>query len=188
MSSVLEDVSNELGDIQMQRVASVIKKIELNKSKNDETLKDESDDDELDGMNVINLSFSSPKVSTPIQMKTDIMVSKMSPTLDELTMVVGQELLKLENERKIKVQSRIKERKQRLMNKIENQRIQRDKDAEKVQKIIDYNLAQIEAKEKEAEAKCISKSSELGKYKWFHKKKINNKFDHMRWNHFHEKN
>ena len=148
----------------MQRVASVIKKIELNKSKNDETLKDESDDDELDGMNVINLSFSSPKVSTPIQMKTDIMVSKMSPTLDELTMVVGQELLKLENERKIKVQSRIKERKQRLMNKIENQRIQRDKDAEKVQKIIDYNLAQIEAKEKEAEAKCISKSSELGMY------------------------
>ena len=163
VSSVLEDVSNELGDIQMQRVASVINKLNLNKSKNEDVLKDESDDDELDGMNAINLSFSSPKkVSTPIQMKTDLMMSKMSPTLDELTMVVGQELLKLENERKINVQARIKERKQRLMNKIENQRIQRDKDAEKVQKIIDNNLAQIEAKEKEAEARCTSKSSELG--------------------------
>ena len=168
VSSVLEDVSNELCDIQIKRVASVIERLEKNKKIDNDSKPPEDDldnadaDDELNSSK-LNFSFSSPKVSTPVRQLTEAIPAKSpaSPNIDELTYVVGQELLKLEAERKMKVQTRIKERKEKLLQELEMQKIQRQKDAEKVEKIMRHKLAQMEAKEREAEERCMALKSEV---------------------------
>ena len=165
VSSVLEDVSNELCDIQIKRVASVIERLEKNKKIDNDNKppEDESDNDDELNSSKLNFSFSSPKVSTPVRHLTEAIPAKSpaSPNIDELTYVVGQELLKLEAERKMKVQTRIKERKEKLLQELELQKIQRQKDAEKVERIMQVKLAQMEAKEREAEERCMALKSEV---------------------------
>ena len=165
VSSVLEDVSNELCDIQIKRVASVIERLEKNKKIDNDNKppEDDSDNDEELKSSKLNFSFSSPKVSTPVRHLTEAIPAKspVSPNIDELTYVVGQELLKLEAERKMKVQSRIKERKEKLLQELELQKLQRQKDAQKVEKIMQIKLAQMEAKEREAEERCMALKSEV---------------------------
>ena len=158
VSSVLEDVSNELSNNSLRRVASVIERLEEKNKMNDEIMEEALEEEEVeDCSKVVNLSFNSPNiVSTPIPPE-EIVKNPMSPTIDEITIVVGQELLKMEADRKYKVQLRIKERKEKYLREQELQKIQKMKDVEKVQKTIEYDLAQMQAKEKEAEALIASR-------------------------------
>jgi nucleoporin GLE1 len=83
-----------------------------------------------------------------------------SPTLESVVDIVGQELMRLEAERILKVESRIKHHQKRRSLEAEDIR-QRSLRGMKTQlAIIEAEMVLCEKKEKEAEANCVSKTDE----------------------------
>ena len=120
VSSVLEDVTLEMCDLQVQRLASVIKKINdnrdktlLTKNENNLNSDDASDSDDLTYVWISPLieeetkkEEKSPKLT---KLRPKMAKLQLSPRHD-LNSIVSKELTQLEAERKLQVEAKVTER------------------------------------------------------------------------------
>ena len=118
VSSVLEDVTLEMCDLQVQRLASVIKKINDNRdktlAKNENNLISEDGDSDSD----LTYVWISPLIEEETKEEGSPKLTKLRPKMAKLQLsprhdlnsIVSQELTQLEAERKLQVEAKVTER------------------------------------------------------------------------------
>ena len=161
VSSVLEDVTNEMCDFQVQRLASVFKRVQnLNqKNKADEVDSEENSKD-------LQYVWMSPFIEDEFVPEEDIvkeLPKKVKPKIPVIAAefskmsLISNEMSKFEEERKMAVENKINERRKRLSLELEQNRRRSLLEMEQSLKKIKADVAQQAIKEKEAEDKHFSK-------------------------------
>ncbi len=161
VSSVLEDVSLELSNLQIRRVAKVIDR--LNKS---QRIKEEEEEhteilvtkQDIENEPILTVLDVAKKSSMEPRKKT----AKILDDDNEVTVVdvIGQELKRMEAERQLKVEAKIRDRKKRLSLEVQRLHQRSAQELQERRAQLEAAQARIDAKVSEVEQKFISKSDD----------------------------